>query len=158
MFSIEKELRWEMGHRLMKHQGKCYNLHGHSYKAFITVSSEKLTDHGMVVDFYHFDPLKKWIDTEWDHGLMLNTEDPYAKILTNGPLWVKGICGVTVNRPLKIITVGNEPTAEFIAHELLWHAREVFKNITANSIFIDKVTVFETETSQATYKVERVKA
>lgn len=71
---IAKEFSWEMGHRLPFHEGKCRNLHGHSYKCMVELSG--LPDkNGMLLDYYD---LKKIIDPiieELDHSFMVNNSD-----------------------------------------------------------------------------------
>lgn len=49
--SITKKFEFEAAHKLPDHPGKCKNLHGHSYRLEVTVSSDKLNDQGMVMDF-----------------------------------------------------------------------------------------------------------
>ena len=48
---IAKEFRWEMGHRLKFHKGKCINLHGHSYKMMVEFTGD-VDENGMVLDYY----------------------------------------------------------------------------------------------------------
>ena len=48
---IAKEFRWEMGHRLPLHDGACRNLHGHTYKAVVTLSAPTLNHYDFLVDF-----------------------------------------------------------------------------------------------------------
>jgi len=45
--SITREYRWEMGHALLHHKGKCYRPHGHNYRMEIEVSGA-VQDDGMV--------------------------------------------------------------------------------------------------------------
>lgn len=54
--SITKIFTFEASHSLPNHNGKCANLHGHSYKLEVTVSGQikKATgesDEGMIMDF-----------------------------------------------------------------------------------------------------------
>ena len=53
---ITKEFHFEMSHCLNNYNGACKNIHGHSYKLFITLRGEPSTDKtsssfGMVMDF-----------------------------------------------------------------------------------------------------------
>lgn len=142
MYLIEKDVVWEMGHRLTRHQGKCFNLHGHSYKAVITLGADTLDADGMVVDFYHFRKIKDFIDARWDHALMLNQHDPLAKII---PTLVEG-------RPLKFWLVPDEPTAENIAHWLCDAIKSIFSSeLEDGRVKVVDVTIYETATSSATY-------
>lgn len=65
---ITKQFNFETGHALYGYDGKCKNVHGHSYKLSVTVIGEPITDSnnvkfGMVIDF---SDLKKIVEkTLW---------------------------------------------------------------------------------------------
>ena len=48
---IGKIFRFEAAHRLLKHTGKCYYPHGHSYKLEIEIEGSPHPHSGMIVDF-----------------------------------------------------------------------------------------------------------
>lgn len=48
--TITKIFRFEAAHRLLKHRGECFHLHGHSYELWVTVAGP-LDENGMVADF-----------------------------------------------------------------------------------------------------------
>ena len=53
---ITKQFSFEAGHALYGYDGKCKNVHGHSYKLSVTVIGHPITDRenvklGMVIDF-----------------------------------------------------------------------------------------------------------
>ena len=53
---ITKEFSFEMSHFLKNHLGGCNNIHGHSYKLFVTISGYPCNDtdspqYGMLIDF-----------------------------------------------------------------------------------------------------------
>jgi len=53
---ITKQFNFETGHALYGYDGKCKNIHGHSYKLSVTVIGKPITDTshvklGMVIDF-----------------------------------------------------------------------------------------------------------
>ncbi|NWJ45332.1 MAG: 6-carboxytetrahydropterin synthase [Chloroflexi bacterium] len=70
---ITKIFRFESAHRLEYHQGKCAQLHGHSYKLEVSVFSnikEALgqSDHGMVMDFSELSHIvKEAVIAQLDH-------------------------------------------------------------------------------------------
>lgn len=77
---ITKIVTFEMAHFLLNHKGKCKNLHGHSYKAEITIEGDPIDDRdrpemeGMLLDF---SSLKEIIEThilQYDHSVMLNSK------------------------------------------------------------------------------------
>ena len=49
---ITKLFAFEMAHALTDYEGRCSNIHGHSYKLAVTVSGEAAASPlGMVIDF-----------------------------------------------------------------------------------------------------------
>ena len=66
MVRITKEFKFEMAHALHGYDGLCKNIHGHSYKLFVTVKGKIKNDNGnakdgMVLDF---DVLKSIVKPE----------------------------------------------------------------------------------------------
>ncbi len=56
---ITKQFSFETGHALYGYDGKCKNVHGHSYKLSVTVIGKPITNRndvkfGMVIDFIDF--------------------------------------------------------------------------------------------------------
>jgi 6-pyruvoyltetrahydropterin/6-carboxytetrahydropterin synthase len=74
MMKIAKEYNWEMGHRLPFHEGKCKNLHGHSYKCMVEISGEPDAN-GMVLDYYDMKSIIQPVIDELDHAFMVYTDD-----------------------------------------------------------------------------------
>ena len=86
MVRITKEFKYEMAHALHGYDGLCKNIHGHSYKLYVTVKGEIKKDKGnpkdgMVLDF---DVLKSIVKPEiinkYDHSLVLNANSPHSEI------------------------------------------------------------------------------
>ena len=53
---VSKEFDFEMAHALWDYDGACKNVHGHSYKLFVTIIGEPINEpknpkNGMVLDF-----------------------------------------------------------------------------------------------------------
>ncbi len=80
---VTKEFGFEMAHALWNYDGPCRNVHGHSYRLYVTVIGEPInrqTDpkHGMVIDF---GDLKKIVKTtiinKFDHSVVVNKEAPH---------------------------------------------------------------------------------
>ncbi len=56
MIHLTKEFSFESAHALWGYDGKCREIHGHSYRLFVTIKGEPITDEqspklGMVMDF-----------------------------------------------------------------------------------------------------------
>ena len=74
MMKIAKEFRWEMAHRLKFHQGKCINLHGHSYKMMVEFTGD-VDENGMVMDYYDVKEIVAPLVEELDHGFLVYEND-----------------------------------------------------------------------------------
>lgn len=85
---ITKEFRFEGAHALMNYNGKCKNIHGHSYILYVTVVGEAKTDpngpdNGMVIDFKLLkDIVNKNIIDKFDHALVLEEGTPLSNELS----------------------------------------------------------------------------
>lgn len=65
------------GHRVHGHEGKCANLHGHNYRIHFVCESEDLDNIGRVIDFSVIkERLCMWLENNWDHRMLIWTEDP----------------------------------------------------------------------------------
>jgi 6-pyruvoyltetrahydropterin/6-carboxytetrahydropterin synthase len=70
----------EMAHRLYLTSSKCENIHGHSWQIALTLGGE-VDDRGMLegLDFGLVkQTFRKFLDSNYDHRLLLNEEDPFA--------------------------------------------------------------------------------
>jgi 6-pyruvoyltetrahydropterin/6-carboxytetrahydropterin synthase len=86
---ITKEFTFETGHALYGHDGKCKNIHGHSYKLSVTVLGNPVSDSndpkfGMIMDF---SDLKKIVNEEivdrFDHATIFNKNTPHIDLANN---------------------------------------------------------------------------
>ena len=77
--TIMRQVKFCAGHRLVGHEGKCVNLHGHNYTAQFFVTGNGFDGCGRVVDFSVINRLfKGWIEEHWDHGIIVWDEDEEA--------------------------------------------------------------------------------
>ena len=83
---ITKQFTFETGHALYGYDGKCKNVHGHSYKLSVTVIGQPISDTGnaklgMVIDF---GDLKKIVNREivnvFDHATVFNKNTPHVDL------------------------------------------------------------------------------
>lgn len=106
---VSKEFRWEMAHRLPFHEGRCKNLHGHSYKALIQFEGE-IDKNGMLIDFYDIYKLVNPIIDEMDHSIICDKNDSdlieIARkfndrvVIIDFPSTAENICTYILNRIL----------------------------------------------------------
>ncbi len=88
---ITKEFDFEMAHALWNYDGACKNIHGHSYRLFVTVSGVPTEDEsnpkfGMVLDFKELKAVvRSTIINKLDHSLIVyhKTDGESLKHLRN---------------------------------------------------------------------------
>lgn len=131
MFKVTKYIDFCYGHRLMNYDGKCRHLHGHNGRVEIEIAGEQLDERGMVVDFGEIKSvMKRWIDENLDHRMILRKDDPALPALREQ------------NEPFFL--TDENPTAETIA-------RLIFEQTRKSGFPVTRVVLWETPDSFATY-------
>jgi len=103
-----RRIRFNAGHRLFGHEGKCAYFHGHNYVAEFHVTGAETDAVGRIMDFAKLkEVLKGWIDENWDHSFILSREDE------------NGIAAIRQVEPCRYFVLPYNPTAENMAHYLL---------------------------------------
>lgn len=132
-----RRLQFCAGHRVVGHEGKCANVHGHNYIAFIHVEAKAgdLDTVGRIVDFGVIKELVgTWIDENWDHGFIYWRDDPELAPMYSDQ-W----------HQMKHFEADWNPTAENMAHHLL----EVASELLADGLIVTRVDIWETENCYA---------
>lgn len=76
-FTITKKYQgFPFAHRQHKHKGHCSLVHGHNWDFEFTFVCNTLDENGFVVDFGDLKEIKKWLDKQFDHTIVLNNDDP----------------------------------------------------------------------------------
>jgi 6-pyruvoyltetrahydropterin/6-carboxytetrahydropterin synthase len=123
VYEISVDETFAAAHNLRDYHGKCEDLHGHNYKVRVVLAGKELDSTGLLYDFVHLKRVIQAVIGSLDHKY-LNELAPFD----------------TLN-----------PSAENIA-------RHIFDRTAAeltqapNAAAISSVTVWETETSAATYR------
>ncbi len=89
MYALEKTFRFEAGHCLEHHDGKCKDPHGHSYVLGVCLSSDSLVATGpktnMILDFADIAAIvKPMIEAYFDHKWLndtLKTDSPTIEFM-----------------------------------------------------------------------------
>ena len=140
LIRITKQFSFETGHALYGYDGKCKNVHGHSYKLSVTVIGTPITDktnvkYGMVIDF---GDLKKIVKSEvvdvFDHATVFNRNTPHIELAKE-----------LENRDHSVILVDYQPTSENMVVDF---AEKISSRLPAH-IKLFSLRLQETETSFA---------
>ena len=137
---ITKQFSFETGHALYGYDGKCKNVHGHSYKLSVTVVGKPIDDtnnvkYGMVIDF---SDLKKIVKEEivdvFDHATVFNKNTPHVELAKE-----------LEDRGHNVLLVDYQPTSEMMVVDF---AKKIQVHLPQN-IALHSLKLQETETSFA---------
>lgn len=137
---ITKQFSFEAGHALYGYDGKCKNVHGHSYKLSVTVIGTPILDQanvkfGMVIDF---SDLKKIVREEivdlFDHASVFNKNTPHVDLAEE-----------LKNRGHHVILVDYQPTSENMVIDF---AKKISDRL-PKEILLHSLKLQETESSFA---------
>ncbi len=79
MYELMIESQFSAAHQLRGYKGKCEGLHGHNWRVQVTVSSDRLDDIGMVIDFHELKTIANEVILSLDH-CFLNEVFPFTEI------------------------------------------------------------------------------
>ncbi|MCJ7450006.1 MAG: 6-carboxytetrahydropterin synthase [Bacteroidales bacterium] len=80
LIRVTREFSFEMAHVLRNYDGPCRNVHGHSYRLFVTLSGTPVNDsknpkNGMVIDFTELKNIVlKKIVSLFDHSVVVSRD------------------------------------------------------------------------------------
>lgn len=82
-YTIWKSFRFEAAHHLtgLPEGHQCGRQHGHSYRVTVELSGEGLVIPGFVADFGDLKPVKRWLDTVFDHQDLNEVLGPWWKLV-----------------------------------------------------------------------------
>jgi 6-pyruvoyltetrahydropterin/6-carboxytetrahydropterin synthase len=141
---VTKFYEFEMAHALWNYDGLCKNIHGHSYKLYVTVLGEPIQNdedqkNGMVIDF---GDLKRIVKNEivdvYDHALAIYKKAPHQKLLELNEMYERHL------------VFDFQPTCE----NMVVHIANVLKNLLPNGIELKRVVLYETASSSAEWNAD----
>jgi 6-pyruvoyltetrahydropterin/6-carboxytetrahydropterin synthase len=136
---VTKIFEFEAAHALDCHDGKCSNIHGHSYKLHVTVigkpnRSKGDAKDGMVIDFSDIKHIvKSMVVNPFDHALVLEKDSPYLT--------------TELKQRQKLILYDLQPTAENMIIDMV----ERIQQKMPKEIQLFSVKLYETASSFAAW-------
>lgn len=130
MFTITKSFKFEAAHQLVYHDGKCGDLHGHSYELTVVLKSRNLQEQGDSTGKNSPNPKTNMI---MDFGDISAVVEPLLKIFLDHKF---------LNETLQT----DSPTAEFIAKFCFDNLKDRIPNR-----LLKAVKISETENTEVIY-------
>ncbi len=123
MYEVTVEAEFSSGHYLRNYRGKCENPHGHNYRVLVTLAGDVLDATGLLLDFKELKNVLRPVVEYLDHQ-MINDLEPFT----------------TLNH-----------SAENLARYFFDQTNQHLLELTRGRVRVKETTVFETDTSAATY-------
>ena len=123
MFEVTVEADFSSGHYLRNYKGKCENPHGHNYKVQVTLAGAELDAAGLLLDFKLLKHVLRPVIERIDH-FMLNDLEPFTVL---------------------------NPSAENLAKYFYDQTNEHLADLTQGRVRVKDETIWETDTTKATY-------
>jgi len=142
---VTKSFNFETAHALYGYDGKCRNIHGHSYKLFVTLMGTPNPDSGspkfgMVIDFGDIKRIvKSEVVDKFDHSILLNVNSPHKEL--GERLIAEGH---------KVIFTDYQPSCENMLIDMVNLIRPKLNS----RAVLQSVRLHETETSYAEWQAE----
>lgn len=142
---ITKEFSFEMAHALEGYDGACSQIHGHSYKLFITIKGHPIQNdgnpkNGMVMDF---GVLKNIVNTlivdKYDHAIVLRESADNKELIKQ-----------LSSKFERIITTDYQPTCE----NMISRFAEMISEALPKGVSLYSIKLHETATSYAEWYAE----
>lgn len=137
---ITKRFSFETGHALYGYDGKCRNVHGHSYKLYVTVIGRPISDTthvklGMVIDFSDLKVIvKNKIVDVFDHATVFNKNTPHVELAKE-----------LSDRGHNVLLVDYQPTSEMMIIDFA----NVIKQELPSHVKLHSLKLQETDSSYA---------
>ena len=123
VYEVTVDDTFAAGHFLRNYKGKCENPHGHNYKVLVTLQGRELDKAGLLLDFKDLKSAMREVVARLDHQ-MINDIPPFTEL---------------------------NPSAENLARYFYEQTNGQLRTVTNGRVSVKDVTVFETDTTVATY-------
>jgi 6-pyruvoyltetrahydropterin/6-carboxytetrahydropterin synthase len=123
MYEVTVEADFSSGHYLRNYKGKCENPHGHNYKVRVTLAGSELDAAGLLLDFKLLKQVLRPVVERIDHQ-MLNDLEPFIVL---------------------------NPSAENLARYFFDQTNEHLAAVTQGRVRVKDATIWETDSTTATY-------
>lgn len=140
MYHLKTEAHFDSAHFLAGYNGKCANIHGHSWKIEAEISGSELQQNGekrgMLIDFGDLKKAVRGLADSFDHTFIY--EKGSLKATTLAALAEEGF---------SLTEVDFRPTAENLA-------KHFYDMLAAQELAVSRITVYETPENCAYYEGE----
>ena len=139
---IRKQYKFYAAHRNEELEGKCQNIHGHTYRVALFFENSIGENGNIGVLFEDFDEVFEPYFKIYDHSMLINRKDPLCECLEK----FKSETGSS----LKMVVFNRPTSVENLAHRIMNFCSYI-KN---KRIKVNKIEIQETDSSTVVYSKE----
>lgn len=134
------------GHRQWRDDGHCAFLHGYGRTVKVEFSGSHLDEKMWMVDFGALRGLKQWLESEWDHRMLIASDDP--ELETFKDLHDRGILSLNILDVTKGYGPGIEASCKYVYDKFDAEVRAQ----TQGRCWVESVEIWEHENNSAIYR------
>lgn len=135
---------WKAYENTNRDSRKCSLIHGYSRYIELTFKANFLTPEGWVYDFGDCKEFKQWLDTNWDHKVLISENDPKLKEILE--MQDHNLINVTVIPHQKGWNPGIEGSCKWV-----YDTFNEMLSLKTQRVRISKVKIWEHENNYAEY-------
>ena len=129
-------------HRQHGHDGHCRHVHGYNRDISFYFTCSELDENHFVVDFGKLKDLKEWLESMFDHTLLINENDPERPFFEE--MHERGLCQLRL-----MPNVGMEASSKFVFD----YADKLIREKTNNRCWVYKVETRENMNNSGIYEI-----
>jgi 6-pyruvoyltetrahydropterin/6-carboxytetrahydropterin synthase len=133
------------GHRQWRDKGHCKWAHGYGRYVKFTFACKTLDERMWCMDFGDLKWVKKWLEDQWDHRMLIASDDPYLKLFKE----LHEMDAISMN--VMDVTKGWGPGIEASCKFVFDNINPKIQELTNNRVWIDTVEIYEHEFNSAFY-------
>lgn len=134
------------GHRQWRDDGHCAFLHGYGRTLKVVFGCDKLDDKNWVVDFGGLKDFRKWLEGEWDHRMLISSDDPELDLFIE--LHDKKIIDLNIMEAKYGYGPGIEASCKYVYD----HLNSVVTESSAGRCWVQTVEIWEHQLNSAIYE------
>lgn len=142
-FSTKKFGPISTGHRQWRDSGHCRFMHGYGRYVEIIFSCSELDEKGWVVDFGGLKEVRKWLDDQWDHRMLISSDDPELQVLED--IHRRGLIDINIMDQSQGHGPGIEQSCKFV----LDHVSKLVQRQSNGRCDVKSVRIWEHELNSA---------
>lgn len=145
-YSTKKMGPISTGHRQWRDDGHCAQIHGYGRYVEFTFECLSLDGRQWVMDFGDLKDVKKWLEEQWDHRVLIASDDPQMELI------MQAHSTNLMNVNIMDVSNGYGPGIEGSCKFVYDHVNPMILKKTGGRVWVKRVQIWEHENNTAIYE------